>query len=376
MARSVIGQAIDQTSALLFNPEQQTFPAIPSSPTQEDARAALKYLDETLLEEFPFVEKIDRSVALSGILTALDRHAMATAPLHAFTSPVAGTGKSLLVDLASILTSGQLAPVISQGQTEEELEKRLGATLIAGDRIVSLDNCDREISSTFLCQALTQQRLRIRLLGFSRHADVPITSTFFATGNNLVIADDLTRRTLLCQLDAGIERPELRKFKRNVLETARAERGALVAAALTVLRAWHTAQLAAVNLEPLGSFEEWSFRIRQPLMWLDRIDPCESITTIRESDPNRSLLIAVLEQWKLCLGLAKQHTLKQVIDRATVEQDFFSALMAVASTNQGTISNRRLGIWLSKNDGKIANGLKLMRAGSSYGFPLWQVSSV
>jgi DNA-directed RNA polymerase specialized sigma24 family protein len=362
----------DQASALLFNPEKQTFPPIPLSPTLQDARDALKYLDETLLEEFPFVEKIDRSVALSAILTALDRRAMATAPLHAFTSPVAGTGKSMLVDLASILASAEFAPVIAQGEDEREMEKRLGASLIAGDQIISLDNCDREVSSSFLCQALTQQRLKIRLLGFSRHVDVPITATFFATGNNLVIASDLTRRTLLCQLDAGMERPELRSFKRNVLETARAERGPLVAAALTVLRAWHLAR-TAIGIEPLGSFEEWSFRIRQPLMWLDRIDPCESITTVRESDPSRSLLITVLEQWKLCLGFAGTHTIKQVIERALVDQDFFNAIVPVASTSQGTISNQRLGRWLSKNEGKIANGLKLQRAGLVNGFPLWQV---
>jgi len=68
------------------------------------------------------------------------------------------------------------------------------------------------------------------------------------------------------------------------LEAARAERGALVAAALVVLRAWHGAQRSASNLEPLGSFEEWSFRIREPLLWLDRIDPCESIATVRDSE--------------------------------------------------------------------------------------------
>ena len=47
----------------------------------------------------------------------------------------------------------------------------------------------------------------------------------------------------------------------------------------------------------MGSFEEWSHRIRCPLLWLDRIDPCDSIKTIRENDPLRALLIAVLIQW-------------------------------------------------------------------------------
>jgi putative DNA primase/helicase len=56
----------DSTSGLLFIPEQQVFPTLAYKPGRDDAMAALKYLDDTLLTEFPFVEKIDRSVALSG----------------------------------------------------------------------------------------------------------------------------------------------------------------------------------------------------------------------------------------------------------------------------------------------------------------------
>ena len=143
----------------------QSFPSIPAAPTLEQAREALDYLDQTLLGEFPFVEKIDRSVALSLLLTALDRHAMATAPLHAFTAPVAGTGKSLLTDIASLLANGELAPVISQGSNKDETEKRLGAELLAGNAIVSFDNCASEVDSELLCQALTQRELRVRELG-------------------------------------------------------------------------------------------------------------------------------------------------------------------------------------------------------------------
>jgi putative DNA primase/helicase len=364
----------DPASKLLFVSDGQTFDPIPANPTEADARTALKCLDETLLEEFPFIENIDRSVALSLLLTALDRRSMATAPLHGFTSPVAGTGKSLLVDLASILETGDRAPVISLGKNEEELEKRLGAALIAGDQIISLDNCNRELDSIFLCQALTQERLKIRMLGFSRHVDTPVTTLFCATGNNLVIADDLTRRTLLCRLDAGVERPELRSFKRDVLETARSQRGKLVAAALTTLRAWHIASAnIAIGVDPLGSFEDWSFRIRLPLLWLGYMDPCESIATVRDNDPNRTLLIAVLEQWKRCLGVLSSHSIQQVITRAIPDMDFFNALMAVAADRQGGLSNRRLGRWLSQNNGKIVGRLKLANKGLSAGYQLWQV---
>jgi hypothetical protein len=204
----------DPDSALLYILGRgQSFPSAPAAPTLQQAHAALAYLDDTLFEEFPFVEKVDRSVALSLVLTALDRHAMATAPLHAFTSPVAGTGKSLLVDIASLLASGEITPVISQGSNKDETEKRLGAELLSGNAIVSFDNCSSEVDSELLCQALTQRELRVRELGYSRNVRVPITALFTVNGNNLVIANDLTRRTLLCQLDAGVERPETRKFK-------------------------------------------------------------------------------------------------------------------------------------------------------------------
>jgi hypothetical protein len=228
----------DSTSGLLFMPEGERYPAVPRQPSNSDAITALAKLVE-LIKEFPFVQDKDRSVALSAILTTLDRRSMATAPLHAFTSPAAGTGKSLLVDVCAMLATGRPMPVISQGHSEEELEKRLGAALLAGDTAISLDNCDREVGGAFLCQVLTQRHLNIRILGLSRNAETPINATIFATGNNLVIAGDATRRALLCAMDSGLERPETRVFSSNVIDVARQCRGELVVAVLTVLRGWH-----------------------------------------------------------------------------------------------------------------------------------------
>ena len=44
------------------------------------------------------------------------------------------------------------------------MEKRLGAALIAGDRIISIDNCERPLGGELLCQALTQRILKPRVL--------------------------------------------------------------------------------------------------------------------------------------------------------------------------------------------------------------------
>jgi hypothetical protein len=377
----------DLDSALLFIPGGQTFPAIPQNPALEDARAALKYLDETLLSEFPFIADVDHSVALSAMLTAFDRRSMATAPLHALSSPTAGTGKSLLVDMISMLLTGQLAPVLSQGKNDEEYEKRLDSALLCSDQIISTDNCDRELTSNRLCQALTQQIVKVRLLGYSQHVNIPVSSVFYATGNNLIISDDLTRRTLLCGMDAHMAQPELRTFKSNVLEQARSQRGKLVCAALTVLRMWHAPGTAVGVAPALGSFEDWSFRVRSPLMLLGQADPVLSMETVRKNDPARLGLSAVLMQWREKLGTTTPYTSQQVINRAVVDADFFGALMAVAASRQGNvISPDRLGRYLATNNGKIIDyqtigsgkplRLKIDRGSVSARGQLWQVIEV
>ena len=228
----------DPMTGLLYKPECE-FDAMPERPTRDDAIAALGMFND-LLAGFPFVTPADKAVALSAILTALDRHNMPTAPLHGFSATVAGTGKSKLVDIVSILATGRSAAVKAQPGTEDELEKRLNSELLQGATIITIDNCEHPLQSAFLCQMLTQETVSIRPLGQSRTVNVSTAATVMATGNNLQIAGDLTRRALLCSLDARCEHPERRQFDWDATDVAKTKRGRLVSAALTILRAWHS----------------------------------------------------------------------------------------------------------------------------------------
>jgi putative DNA primase/helicase len=268
-------------------------------------------------------------------------------------------------------------PVIAQGRSEEELEKRLGAALLAGDTAISLDNCDHVLESAFLCQVLTQPRLNIRVLGRSKKVETPVNAMVFATGNNLVIGGDAIRRSLLCAMDAGCEQPELRTFGNDVTDIARRRRAALVMAALTVLRAWHVAVDAGerMHMPALGSFEEWSFRIREPLIWLSQVDPCETLVEIRKNDPHRDALIAVIMQWKEHLNLSTKYTVQEIIERAINVPTFYNALMNVAAARSGgMVSNILLGRWLKRVKGKIVNGFQLLQDGNAFGYPQWKLT--
>jgi hypothetical protein len=363
----------DELTGILYDPRGVVYPAIPTAPTRAEAQAALAEL-KLLFSEFPFVDGPSRSVALSGTLTVVSRTAVSFAPMHAFDAPSAGTGKSKLVDCCSIIATGHEVPVIAQGKTEEEMEKRLGAALIAGHQLISLDNCKHP-----------QRLVDVRVLGKSKLVTVPNSALFFATGNNLLLMDDMPRRAVIGRLDAGTERPELREFTtEDPVTSLKRERARYVATALTALRAFVVAG-APEQTKPLGSFEEWSRLVRDALIWLGEPDPVDTMERVREQDPQRAALAAVLEQWNAIVG-TKRASAKELIDYATDSDpmntspdrrrfrhsEFREALLAVAG-DAGNINSRRLGIWLSANKQKVVNGLRIIADGISEGIARYRL---
>jgi hypothetical protein len=290
----------DSKTGLLFEPLDETFQPIPQRPSPADARKALDKLN-ALIRDFPFVEDKHRAVALSAILTAPIRRSLPSAPAHAFTAPVAGTGKSKIVDTASIIATGAEAPATGAGKDEEELEKRLASSLLVADPIINIDNVARPIGGDLLCQMLTQATVKPRILGKSKNPTCT-TGTFVGlTGNNLVLVGDLTRRAIICRLDARMERPELRAFDFDPVADAKKGRAEYVAAVLTILRAYHVAGRPN-RPKPLGSFEAWSELVRGALLWLGCADPVDTMEEIREADPALAQLQAVMgarrSRWK------------------------------------------------------------------------------
>jgi putative DNA primase/helicase len=298
--------------------------------------------------------------------------------MHAYTAPAAGSGKSMLVDIASIIATGRETPVLAQGSTAEELEKRLGAAFLAGDATVSIDNCEQPLGSDLLCQVLTQPSVNIRLLGQSKNVEVLTNATLFATGNNLRLIGDLTRRALVGFLDPRCERPELREFATNPLQLIRQDRGRYVTAALTVLRAFHVAGRPQ-QVHPLGSFDGWSRWVRDGLIWAGEADPCETMERARAEDPQLERLRAVIHLWKETLG-ERQVSAAEIVEStagfATADDSKFAglreALLGVARVGN-LVDARRLGNWLGRNKDRVVDGMRIVFAGIRAGTNYWQL---
>ncbi|MGA8758956.1 MAG: hypothetical protein WB611_22120 [Stellaceae bacterium] len=389
----------DEQTGILYDPLGVEFPPVPQYPSEEDALLALEELKRPL-GEIPFEldpeghddvtdfsqSSAGRSVALSIALTGLIRPSLRTAPLHGKSAPVAGSGKSKVVNFATIIITGHEAGSFVPSEDEVELAKQIGAALIAGDPVIALDNCDHVLQSAVLAQALTEILVKVRILGRSEMCTVLNTALFTVTGNNLKLAGDLPRRSLRGVIDPQVERPELREFaSEDPINVARRERPRLVVAGLTMLRAYYIARGKPLS-RPLGSFEDWSRWVRDCLIWLGESDPCLTMGAIRDEDPALTALTAVMTQWESCLGRG-EFTVRQIIARATwsegegvlpgVEElnpvpDFREALLVVAGKN-GAINSQKLGNWLGKNKDRIVDKRRIVRANILDGYIRWRL---
>jgi hypothetical protein len=381
----LVKQGYDSATRLLLI-EPPRMPDIPDEPTRGDALAALALLED-LISETPFDDKPSRAVALSGLITPVVRGAFPVAPMHVSSAPVAGSGKSFLWDLAAAISTGQRRMPVIAASDEKETEKRLVGVMLTGQPLISIDNVNGELKGDFLCQAIEQQFLDIRALGLSVIKRIETGGvTIYATGNNITIVGDLCRRTITSRLDAKLEHPQLRQFRKDPISKILDDRGTYIAACLTICRAYIVAGRPQ-PLRRLASFEGWSDTVRSALVWLGRADAIESMENIRAEDPQRAALSDLLHAWAQDHGVGSgSHVpLAVIIDKAMqmermggldtgehkhpeLNAAVRAATLAIAGSAPGSkVDPVRFGQYCKANKSRIIDGLFLANQPSSRG---------
>ncbi len=358
---------------LQFNPDE--FPAIPEILTKEDAIAALNILIDWL-KEFPFQAEKHRSAAISAVLTAVCRKVLKQAPLHATSATKAGSGKGTLAKGVSILLLDGQAGTIPFTGDSEEFRKKITSFLKSGQPIGLIDNVTGVLGGDVLEMVLTEPYYKDRLLGGNQIPSFSTQTLLLANGNNLRFRPDMTRRTILSVLDSQLENPEYRVFDRNFEEFTHANRGKLVAAALTILKTYIVAGSPDKKQPRLGSFEGWSDLVRSSLIWLGQPDPVETQAEITAQDDERQTLLALLQSWYDCYTSIPK-TAKEVCLGAiqTGSGDLRDVLLEVALDRKGDISPRKLGYYLRSHCRSVISGLRFETAGEDrLGTTRWKVT--
>lgn len=356
----------DRASGLLLELNGVRFKTIKDEPTRDEAVKALEFL-KLPFKDFPFVPdgsafsefdgpdapSASRSVMLSAMLTAVVRRSLPSAPAHGVTAPAAGTGKTLAIQCVAMAATGRKATATNQGPNEEEDEKRYGSLFLDGDSIILIDNCNRPVGGAAVCALLTTEFWKGRTLGKTESFLVPTNSTLFYNGNGLKFSDDMTRRALLCRMDAKMERPERRHFDVNLEQWVPANRVKLVRAALIVLRAFVVAGRPGLDgFERLGSFEAWSDLVRGALIWLGEPDPVMTQNFIVRKDPVKAMLGALLSAARLTFD-GRWFTAGELYNASAESDDTLASAIEAALAKP---SRNALGAYMTNNEQRIIDG--------------------
>jgi hypothetical protein len=244
-----------------YDPGGLKVPAVPAHPTPSQLRAAVALFQDELFVDFPFVAASHRAHLMSIVLLPFGRDFITgPTPLHLIDKPIHGTGATLLAKVALMPALGPNVPTRTQPTNEEESRKGITTALLTMSPAVVLDNLSGVINSATLSKVLTDDNWDDRHLGTLTNVSIAVRAVFVATGNNVQLSGELSRRTVPIRLDAKSDRPWQREieFKHPALQAwATEHRGALVAAALTLWSAW-LAEGRPAGDQILGSYEAWS----------------------------------------------------------------------------------------------------------------------
>lgn len=372
----------DDATGLLYEPNAE-FPPIPDRPSKDQAIRATRDLIE-LVVDFPFATDNDRAAWLAALLTPLARPAIAgPCPLFMFDATTPGSGKTLLCDLIAILNTGRPMARTAYPDSDEEMRKRITSIALAGDRLMLLDNIATTFGGSALDAALTGLTWRDRNLGrLEMTPELPLVTTWFASGNNVLLKGDAVRRVIPCRLEAKQERPEERTgfHHPRLIAWAQEHRPRLVVAAMTILRAYIVAGRPDMELTPFGGYEPWSDVVRNAVAWAFDYDPCGTRQDLIESDPETMTRAALVEGWVQLPGSDKGLTAAQALEYVEATPTAFGtlrgALIEMSLSRVGDLpTSRQLGQKLKTIKGRIVKGMYL--SSTPYqGTQKWKIEKV
>lgn len=257
-----------------------------------------------LLTDFQ-LDPTSQANAIAIMLTVLCRPILGGhVPLFIVTAPVAGSGKTKLIDeIVGGITLGRPVPSMLWPDDPDEIRKTLTAALVSGSPLLSLDNVPSVLDSHALASFLTTAVWRDRVLGQTLSTEVPNCLTLCCTGNQVQASGELARRAVRVQMAPGCDNPELRTGWRyeDLRDAALKARPGVLAWLIGLVEAWVAAGRTPSGLV-MGSFEPWVHTVLGPLHFSGLPVLSDWASSAAGLDIERRDLAAVMAEWRARYG--------------------------------------------------------------------------
>ena len=250
----------DHDTGYLYKPADGfQMPDVPLHPTTEQLADAVDLIKEVFCD-FPFVDEGSRANTIALMLTPLLKTIIPKIPLALVDATKWGTGKSLLAEVCATISAGTFS-LTTAPLDAEEWRKKITSLLSDGKPYIILDNLKRMLESESLAALLTSTTWTDRVLGNSQTTSITNNAIWVVTGNNIQTDGEMARRSYLIQIDAQTSTPHERdvsKFKHpDLMQWVACNRGQILAALFTIIRAWISAGKPEFDTPKMGSFEVW-----------------------------------------------------------------------------------------------------------------------
>lgn len=244
---------------------------VPVNPSADDALAAVDFLKNELLVDFPFLDydtegrerrEPSEANALAMLLTPFMRRMInGCTPVFFIAKPTPGTGGTLLGKVPMLIFDGAETAPMRYTQNEEEMQKSLLAAIIETRSHLFFDDV-KDFNNRALLQSITAQEIGGRLLGSTRNVSRPNTFNWIGTGNNPLIGSEMERRICWCRLNRKVADVQEIKYTHDDLPAWIAEnRAKIIQAILTMVQYWMDVGRPAFTERKRVSFEDWSRKV-------------------------------------------------------------------------------------------------------------------
>lgn len=372
----------DPETGYLYKPSEGfEMPEVPLNPTKEKIEDAVDLVKEVFCD-FPFVDEASRANTIALMLTPLLKTIIPKIPLAMIDATKWGTGKSLLAEVCATISAGAYS-LTTAPLDAEEWRKKITSLLADGKPYIILDNLKQVLNSESLAALLTSTTWTDRVLGNSQTTSITNNAVWVVTGNNVQTNGEIARRSYLVQIDAQTSAPHERdvsKFRHpDLMQWVTCNRGPILAALFTIIRAWISASRPLFDTPKMGSFETWVKTIGSILAFVE----------VAEFLGNRAILMSDADtesvQWEAFLArwveLYEHYpkTVSQIKDALTSSDGFEGVLPETISyaVKGDTVNTHKVGKAFKAKEGTRFGRCcyRLQRAGDYKRATLWVVTS-
>lgn len=252
-----------------YDPTSRTLLALPeglevtvsADPSPGGVAAAVAFLQEEWLGDFPFPTEADKANALALVLTPLVRGLFPLAPVAVVNGLQMGVGKNKFANVVSIVATGEMAAPLGYNRDGEEQRKVMTSVFRTGRTLMVFDEC-HHLEGEHFARAVTSPTYADRVLGGSVMVEFPNRATWMTLGNGVRVEGDMVRRVYQIGMRTEHPNPQDRPssaFRHPDIEGWTMEnRATILAALLTLVAAWHAAgRPGPESGTSFGSFEGW-----------------------------------------------------------------------------------------------------------------------